>query len=38
MLTACRELSARFHIGHATLQVETERLAAACRLRPADVV
>jgi cobalt-zinc-cadmium efflux system protein len=34
----CRELSARFRIGHATLQFEDERLAGTCRLRPADVV
>lgn len=38
VLTACRELGNRFHIGHATLQLETEALARACRLRPADVV
>jgi len=38
LLVACRDLSARFRIGHATLQVESEHLAAACRLRPADVV
>jgi cobalt-zinc-cadmium efflux system protein len=38
LLAACRELSVRFRIGHATLQVENERLAAACRLRPADVI
>jgi len=38
VLTACRDLSARFRIGHATLQVESAALAAACRLRPADVV
>jgi cobalt-zinc-cadmium efflux system protein len=35
---ACRELHDRFHIGHATLQLETPSLAAGCRLRPADVV
>jgi cobalt-zinc-cadmium efflux system protein len=35
---ACRELGERFRIGHATLQLETPMLAAACRLRPADVV
>ena len=35
---ACRELRARFRIGHATLQLETEALASACRLRPSDVV
>jgi cobalt-zinc-cadmium efflux system protein len=38
LLMCCRELSARFRIGHATLQLEDERLASACRLRPADVV
>jgi cobalt-zinc-cadmium efflux system protein len=38
VLTACRGLNERFRIGHATLQVETERLAEACRLRPAHVV
>lgn len=38
MLAATRELGARFAIGHATLQLETEALAGACRLRPADVV
>jgi cobalt-zinc-cadmium efflux system protein len=38
VLTACRGLGARFQIGHATLQLETEALARACRLRPADVV
>ncbi len=31
-------LASRFRIGHATLQVETEALAAACRLRPAEVI
>ncbi len=36
--SACHGLAARFHIGHATLQVETAAVAAACRLRPADVV
>jgi cobalt-zinc-cadmium efflux system protein len=35
---ATRELAARFGIGHATLQIETEALADTCRLRPADVV
>jgi cobalt-zinc-cadmium efflux system protein len=35
---ACEHLHARFRIGHATLQVESERLAVSCRLRPADVV
>lgn len=35
---ACHGLRARFHIGHATLQVETLDLAESCRLRPADVV
>jgi cobalt-zinc-cadmium efflux system protein len=38
VLTACRELGARFRIGHATLQLETEAIARGCRLRPADVV
>ena len=38
VLMACRDLSVKFRIGHATLQLESERLAAACRLRPADVV
>jgi len=38
LVMCCRELSARFRIGHATLQLEDERLASACRLRPADVV
>lgn len=32
----CEELSARFRIGHATLQIEAS--AEACRLAPADVV
>jgi cobalt-zinc-cadmium efflux system protein len=36
--TACHELVHRFHIGHATLQLESEALAVSCRLRPADVV
>jgi cobalt-zinc-cadmium efflux system protein len=36
--TACAGLGARFRIGHATLQVETAAVAAACRLRPADIV
>jgi cobalt-zinc-cadmium efflux system protein len=38
ILHATRELAARFAIGHATLQLETQALAHACRLRPADVV
>jgi cobalt-zinc-cadmium efflux system protein len=38
ILEATRGLGARFAIGHATLQLETEALARACRLRPADVV
>ncbi len=38
ILAATRELGARFAIGHATLQLETETLARSCRLRPADVV
>ncbi|MBS0560020.1 MAG: cation transporter [Proteobacteria bacterium] len=33
-----RELRARFGIGHATVQVETHEEAAACRLRPDEVV
>lgn len=32
------ELAKRFRIGHATLQIETEALAAQCRLRPPGVV
>lgn len=35
---ACHELTSRFRIGHATLQMETAETAEACRLRPADVV
>ena len=35
---ACHGVRARFHIGHATLQVETLDVAESCRLRPADVV
>ncbi len=35
---AVHDLHRKFRIGHATLQLETPRLAAACRLRPADVV
>lgn len=38
LLVACRELEARFRIGHTTLQLETLHLAEACRLRPAEVV
>jgi cobalt-zinc-cadmium efflux system protein len=38
LLVVTRELSARFRIGHATLQLESERLAGGCRLRPADVI
>lgn len=34
---ACEGLERRFHIGHATLQVETDR-AHGCRLAPAEVV
>ena len=34
---ACEGLEHRFHIGHATLQIETDP-AAACRLAPAEVV
>ncbi len=33
---ACQGLARRFAITHATLQVETEAMAAACTLRPAD--
>jgi cobalt-zinc-cadmium efflux system protein len=36
--SACEGLGHRFHIGHATLQVETADLAANCRLRPAGVI
>jgi len=35
--SACEGLAARFNIGHATLQVETDA-AHACRLAPAEVV
>jgi cobalt-zinc-cadmium efflux system protein len=35
--TACEGLASRFHIGHATLQVETDA-DHACRLAPAEVV
>jgi cobalt-zinc-cadmium efflux system protein len=38
IVRACRDLRDRYGIGHATLQLETEALASACRLRPADVV
>jgi cobalt-zinc-cadmium efflux system protein len=38
ILRATQELSARFRIGHATLQLETASVADACRLRPAHVV
>jgi len=38
ILAATAGLAARFRIGHATLQVETPELAAACRLRPAEVI
>jgi cobalt-zinc-cadmium efflux system protein len=31
-------LHERFHIGHTTIQIETETDAASCRLRPAGVV
>ena len=34
--SVCEQLSRRFHIHHATLQVETS--AGICRLAPADVV
>ena len=35
---ASHGLGTRFHIGHATLQIETPAVAESCRLRPADVV
>ena len=35
--SACEGLEHQFHIGHATLQIETDP-AAACRLAPAEVV
>ncbi len=38
ILEATRGLGARFAIGHATLQLETQALACTCRLRPADVI
>jgi cobalt-zinc-cadmium efflux system protein len=38
LFVACRELDEKFRIGHATLQLESVRLAPACRLRPAHVV
>jgi cobalt-zinc-cadmium efflux system protein len=38
LIVACRGLEAKFHIGHATLQLESVRWAADCRLRPAHVV
>ena len=38
IMEATRQLAARFAIGHATLQLETEALAQSCRLRPADVI
>jgi cobalt-zinc-cadmium efflux system protein len=38
ILRATGDLIAHFRIGHATLQLETETLADACRLRPAHVV
>ena len=31
-------LHEQFHIGHTTIQIETETDAAVCRLRPAGVV
>jgi cobalt-zinc-cadmium efflux system protein len=34
---ACEGLDGRFHIGHATLQIETDA-AHACRLAPAEAV
>jgi len=38
VMHATVELGQRFRIGHATLQLESEALADACRLRPAHVV
>ena len=38
LTTACRELSQRYGIGHATLQVEAGDPAHPCVLAPADVV
>jgi cobalt-zinc-cadmium efflux system protein len=35
---ACRDLAARFGIGHATLQIESGDPAHPCRLAPAEVV
>jgi len=35
---ASQGLGARFHIGHATLQIETPAVAESCRLRPAEVI
>ena len=35
---ACRDLSSRFGIGHATLQVESGDPAHPCTLAPAEVV
>ncbi|MCW3477206.1 cation diffusion facilitator family transporter [Limobrevibacterium gyesilva] len=35
---ACRTLSERYRIRHATLQVETETAAVTCRLRPDHVI
>ena len=35
---ACRDLSSRFGIGHATLQIESGDPAHPCRLAPAEVV
>jgi cobalt-zinc-cadmium efflux system protein len=35
---ASHGLGMRFHIGHATLQIETPAVAESCRLRPEDVV
>jgi cobalt-zinc-cadmium efflux system protein len=35
--TACEGLAARFNIGHATLQVQTDA-AQACSLAPAEVM
>ena len=38
LLRANRDLQDKFRIDHATLQLETQALADACRLRPADVI
>ncbi len=36
--TACAEMQRRFGIGHVTIQLETEAVAAQCRLRPDTVI